>query len=421
MTTAAERHQALKDILEQRVLVLDGAMGTMIHAAPLSVETDYLGRENCPEILNVTRPDVIQDIHRQYLEAGADIIETNTFGGAPIALADNKLDDRAYELNFAAARLAREIADRYSTASKPRFVAGSMGPTNKDLNITGTATFDQLRDGYYVQSRGLVEGGADFLLIETCFDTGSLKAGLLAVEQLRRDLGIDIPAVASVTIERTGTMLGGQGIDALYASIAGHDLLAVGMNCATGPDLMTDHIRTLAEMSAHRISCYPNAGLPNAEGKFGETPESLAAQLERFAGHGWLNLVGGCCGTTPAHIRAIAQMIEGRRPRQAPASRHRAYYSGVELVEAEDSNRPLLVGERTNVIGSRLFKNLVAEEKWEEATDIARRQFRNGAHVIDVCLQSTDRDEINDIPPFYEKLVRKIKAPVMIDTTDPKA
>jgi 5-methyltetrahydrofolate--homocysteine methyltransferase len=421
MPTSNERHQALKDILEQRVLVIDGAMGTMIHAAPLSIETDYLGRENCPEILNVTRPDVIQDIHRQYLEAGADIIETNTFGGAPVALADNKLDDRAYELNFAAAKLAREIADRYSTAAKPRIVAGSMGPTNKDLNITGTATFEQLREGYYIQARGLVEGGADFLLVETCFDTGSLKAGLVAIDQLRRDLGIEIPTVASVTIERTGTMLGGQPIDALYASIANQDLLAVGLNCATGPDLMTDHIRTLAEMSSHRISCYPNAGLPNSDGKFGETPDSLAAQLEKFATHGWLNIVGGCCGTTPAHIRAIAQMVEGKRPRQAPACQHRAYYSGVELVEAEDSNRPLLVGERTNVIGSRLFKNLVAEEKWEEATDIARRQVRNGAHVIDVCLQSTDRDEIKDIPPFYEKLIRKIKAPIMIDTTDPKA
>jgi len=421
MTTAAERQLALTDILEQRVLVLDGAMGTMIHAAPLSVETDYLGRENCPEILNVTRPDVIQDIHCQYLEAGADIIETNTFGGAPIALADNKLDDRAYELNFTAAKLAREAADRFSTPAKPRFVAGSMGPTNKDLNITGTATFEQLRSGYYLQAKGLVEGGADFLLIETCFDTGSLKAGLVAVDQLRRDLGVEIPTVASVTIERTGTMLGGQPIDALYASVANHDLLAVGLNCATGPDLMTDHIRTLSEMSSHRISCYPNAGLPNAEGKFGETPDSLAAQLEKFANHGWLNIVGGCCGTTPAHIRAIAQMIEGKRPRQIPGRKHRAYFSGVELVEAEESNRPLLVGERTNVIGSRLFKNMVAEEKWEEATDIARRQVRNGAHVIDVCLQSTDRDELGDIPPFYEKLVRKIKAPIMIDTTDPKA
>src|SRR5215472_737019 len=199
MTTPQERQKALKDILEQRVLVLDGAMGTMIHAAPLSIETDYLGKENCPEILNVTRPDVIQNIHREYLEAGADIIETNTFGGAGIALADNKLDDRAYEINFAAAKLAREIADQFSTAAKPRFVAGSIGPTNKDLNITGTTTFAQLRGDYYTQAKGLVEGGADFLLIETCFDTGSLKAGLVAVDQLRHDLGFFIPAVASVT------------------------------------------------------------------------------------------------------------------------------------------------------------------------------------------------------------------------------
>src|SRR5258706_7327494 len=192
------------------------------------------------------------------------------------------------------------------------------------------------------------------------------------------------------------------------------------MNCATGPDLMTDHIRTLHEMSSFRISCYPNAGLPNAEGKFGETPDSLAAQLERFITNGWLNLVGGCCGTTPAHIRAIADMAEGKKPRQTPGSKHRAYYSNKELVEAEESNRPLIVGERTNVIGSRLFKNLIAEEKWEEATEIARWQIRNGAHVVDVCLQSSDRDEMQDIRPFYEKLIRKIKAPIMIDTTDPK-
>src|ERR1035437_9965231 len=397
MTTPEERRKALVDILEQRVLVLDGAMGTMLHQAPLSIETDYLGRENCPEILNVTRPDVIQDIHRQYLEAGADIIETNTFGGTRIALADNKREDRVYELNFAAAKLAREIADQYSTAAQPRFVAGSIGPTNKDLNITGTTTFAELRADYYLQAKGLVEGGADYLLIETCFDTGSLKAGLVAVEQLGRDLGIEIPVVASVTIERTGTMLGGQPIDALYASIENHRLLAVGLNCATGP------------------------GLPNSEGKFGETPDSLAAQLEKFADRGWLNFVGGCCGTTPAHIRAIAQMTQGKRPRALPGPRHRAYYSGIELVEAEESNRPLLVGERTNVIGSRLFKNLVAAEKWEEATDIARRQVRNGAQVIDVCLQSTDREEMEDIPPFFEKLIRKIKAPLMIDTTDSKA
>jgi 5-methyltetrahydrofolate--homocysteine methyltransferase len=395
-------------------------MGTMIHQAPLDIETDFLGRENCPEILVVTRPDVIGGIHRAYLEAGADIIETDTFGGTEIVLAEFQLQDRAYELNYAAAKLARKCADEFSTLAKPRFVAGSIGPTTKDLNITNTITFRELRKNYYDQAKALVEGGVDFLLIETCFDTGSLKAGLLAVQQLRRDLGTPIPVIASVTIERNGTMLGGQPIDALYSSIANNDLLAVGMNCATGPDLMTDHIRTLHEMSSFRISCYPNAGLPNSEGKFGETPESLAAQLEKFIDQGWLNFVGGCCGTTPAHIRAIADMAAGKCPRAIKPPSHRAYYSNKELVEAEESNRPLIVGERTNVIGSRLFKNLIAEEKWEEATEIARWQIRNGAHVVDVCLQSSDRDEMQDITPFYEKLIRKIKAPIMIDTTDPK-
>ena len=414
------RVQTLTDALADRILVLDGAMGTMIHQVPLSIEADYLGRENCPEILVVTRPDVISDIHRAYLEAGADIVETNSFGGTSIALADNKLEDRAYELNYEAAKIARRAADEFSTTAKPRFVAGSMGPTNKDLNITATVTFPKLHDAYYEQAKGLVEGGADFLLIETCFDTGSLKAAMLAVQKLRRDLGVPIPVIASVTIERNGTMLGGQPIDALYASIANNDLLAVGMNCATGPDLMTDHIRSLHELSSFRVSCYPNAGLPNADGKFGETPESLAAQLEKFVDHGWLNLVGGCCGTTPAHIQAIAQMASGKRPRAIPPSSHRAYYSNKELVEAEESNRPLIVGERTNVIGSRLFKSMIADEKWEEATEIARWQIKNGAHIVDVCLQSSDRDEMKDIRPFYEKLIRKIKAPIMIDTTDPK-
>lgn len=421
MSTPLDRQKALIDILDQCVLVIDGATGTMIHQAPLSLDVDYQGHENCPEILNVTRPDVIQDIHRQYLSAGADIIETNTFGGASMTLADNHLEDRTYELNFAAAKIAREVADEFATPGRPRFVAGSIGPTTKNASTTRTATFAQFYEDYYLQSKALMEGGADYLLIETCFDSSALKAGLVAVEQLRRDLGLPVPVVASVTIERNGTMLAGQAIDALYTSIANHDLLAVGMNCGTGPDLMIDHLRTLNELASHRISCYPNAGLPDDEGKFGETPTSLAAQLKRFIDRGWLNIVGGCCGTTPAHIRAIAHMAAGKKPRASKPLSHRAYYSGIEMVEAEESNRPLIVGERTNVIGSRLFKNLIAEEKWEEATEIARRQVKNGAHVIDVCLQSTDRDEIQDIPFFYEKLTSKIKEPVMVDTTDPKA
>src|SRR6266849_7646987 len=209
------RTQALFDALASRIVILDGAMGTMVHQADLSLDKDFLGKENCPEVLVLTRPDVIGGIHRAYLEAGADIIETNTFGGTAIVLAEFQLEERAYEINFAAAKLARRIADEFSTPSKPRFVAGSIGPTTKDLNITNTITFQELRKNYYDQAKALVEGGVDFLLIETCFDTGSLKAGLLAVQQLRLDLGLPIPVIASVTIERNGTMLGGQPIDAL--------------------------------------------------------------------------------------------------------------------------------------------------------------------------------------------------------------
>ncbi len=261
----------------------------------------------------------------------------------------------------------------------------------------------------------------DLLLLETCQDTRNVKAGLLGIRQAAREMGVEIPVIASATIEAMGAMLAGQAADAFWASISQAGLLAVGLNCATGPEFMTDHIRTLHEMASTRVSCYPNAGLPNEEGAYGETPETLAAQLERFVRNGWLNLVGGCCGTTPAHIRALAAMAEGKPPRAVPGPSHRAMYSGVELVEAEASSRPLIVGERTNMIGSRLFKQLIAEEKWEEASEIARRQVRNGAHIVDVCLQSSEREEKQDVPPFYERLIRKIKAPIMIDSTDAAA
>ena len=417
MATPEERWKALEDILAQRVLVLDGAMGTMLQQQRLTAE-DFGGAalEGCNENLVRTRPDVVLGIHRAYLEAGADVIETDTFGGTRLVLAEYGLADDAYELNFTAAKLARQAADELS-----RFVAGSMGPTTKAITVTGGVTFPQLVENFYQQASALVAGGADILLVETCQDTRNVKAALLAIERLRRELGRPIATMVSATIERMGTMLAGQTADAFCASVAHADLLSIGLNCATGPEFMTDHIRTISEMVPVRVSCYPNAGLPNEDGQYLETPTSLAAQLERFIENGWLNMVGGCCGTTDAHIRAIAQMAHGKRPRRLPARSHRAYYSGIELVEAEESNRPLIVGERTNVIGSRLFKNMVAEEKWEEATEIARWQVRNGAHVVDVCLQSADRDEMADIPPFYEKLIRKIKAPLMIDTTDPKA
>src|SRR5580658_10918174 len=422
MTNPTERQRALAEVLEQRVLVLDGAMGTLLQQHHLTA-ADFGGPslEGCNENLVKTRPDVVLGIHRAYLEAGADIIETNSFNGTKSDLVDYGVDGDAYELMVAAARLARQAAAEFTTSGKPRFVAGSMGPTRKSITISRTIAFDHLLQDYYDLAKPLIDGGADLLLLETCQDTRNIKAGLLAIRRLAREIERRIPVIVSGTIETMGTMLAGQTADALYSSIEHADLLAVGLNCGTGPEFMTDHLRTLSEMAATRVSCYPNAGLPNVEGEYNETPESFAAQLERFVENGWLNLVGGCCGTTAAHIKMVAQMAEGKRPRALKPPSHRAYYSGIELVEAEDSNRPLIVGERTNVIGSRLFKNMVAEEKWEEATEIARWQVKNGAHIIDVCLQSTDRDEIEDIPPFYEKLMRKIKAPVMIDTTDPRA
>ena len=422
MRSLIQQGIALRELLRQRILILDGAMGTMLQQASLTAE-DFGGPtlEGCNEHLVASRPDVVLSIHRKYLEAGSDIVETDSFGSTPVVLAEYGLGDRARELSRLSAQLARRAADEFSTPAKPRFVAGAMGPTTKAISVTGGITFDQLRENFYTQALGLVEGGADLLLLETCQDTRNIKAGLLAIDRLGRELGQPIPVMVSATIEPMGMMLAGQNVEALWSSLDHADVLSLGLNCATGPEFMTDHIRTLQSLTDRFVSCYPNAGLPNEEGRYGETPESLAEQLGRFVDRGWLNLVGGCCGTTEEHIRAIAQMAESKPPRRSGEPSRRAVYSGIEMIEAEESTRPLIVGERTNVIGSREFKKLVAAEQWEEATEVARRQVKSGAHIVDVCLQSTDREEMADIPPFYDKLIRKIKAPVMIDTTDPNA
>ena len=353
MRNLNESAKALRELLSERILVLDGAMGTMLQQRGLSA-ADFGGPalEGCNENLVRTRPDVVLDIHRKYLEAGSDIIETNSFGGTPIVLAEYALAADAHLLNKRSSELARKAVDELSTPQKPRFVAGSMGPTTKAITVTGGVTFPQLREAYYTQAKGLVEGGADLLLVETCQDTRNIKAALLAIRQLSREVGTEIPFVISVTIEAIGSMLAGQTIEAMWASLKYAKPLAFGMNCATGPEFMTDHIRTLSQLTSEFVSCYPNAGLPDEEGKYLETPTSLAAQLEKFVDHGWLNLVGGCCGTTEQHIRAIAQMARGKKPRQRPSETHRAVYTGIEAIEAEESTRPLLVGERTNVIGS---------------------------------------------------------------------
>ena len=410
----------LLQALGERVLVLDGAMGTAIQARQLTA-ADFGGPqlEGCNEHLVLTRPDVVADIHEGYLAAGADVVETDTFGATPLVLAEYGLERNAHEINAAAARLARAAAERFSTPDRPRFVAGSIGPTTKAISVTGGVTFEDLIEHFYVQARGLHEGGADYLLVETSQDTRNVKAGLLAVERLMRELPPEerIPVAVSATIEPMGTMLAGQSVEALATALDHADLLYIGLNCATGPEFMTDHIRSLAALSRFRVACVPNAGLPDENGHYLETPEMVATTIRHFLDQGWLNVVGGCCGTRDAHVAALAEVARGRRPRVPPAAR-RSALSGIDYLEVTDEIRPVLVGERTNVIGSRRFKELIVEEKFEEAAEIARAQVKNGAHVIDVCLANPDRDETADMRRFLTSVVNKVRVPLMIDSTD---
>ncbi len=417
--TREDRIELLHELPRERILCIDGAMGTALQARDLTAK-DFGGGsyEGCNEYLVITRPDVILDIHNKYLEAGADILETDTFGSTALVLAEYGLEDRAHEITKRAAELARKAADAFSTSKKPRFVAGSMGPTTKAISVTGGVTFDQLIRQFKEQARGLVDGGVDVLLLETAQDTRNVKAGLIGIQDLFHETGISVPVMVSCTIEPMGTMLAGQTAEAFEASVRHAPLLSVGLNCATGPEFMTDHMRSLHEVACTYVSCVPNAGLPDEEGHYLESPERLAASLERFAKNGWLNFVGGCCGTNEKHIRAIAQMIDGKKPR-VPKKNRKTVFTGIDLVEANEDNRPLIVGERTNEVGSRLFKQLITDEKYEEASEIARRQVKHGAHIIDINLQNADRDEIRDIDAFYDKVTRKIKAPLMIDTTNP--
>ncbi len=412
-----ERTRLLKDALNERILVLDGAMGTQLQDCCLD-SSDFGGAEleGCNENLVLTRPDVVRRIHADYYAAGADIVETNTFGGTAIVLAEYGLQDKVGAINRTAAEIARAAADEASRDGRPRFVAGSMGPTTKSVTVTGGVTFHELAADFREQALALTAGGCDLLVLETCQDTRNVKAALIGIDQAFERLGVRIPVMVSGTVEPMGAMLAGQSADALVASLQHVDLLAVGLNCATGPEFMTDHIRTIHEMARSPVSCYPNAGLPNEEGLYLETPQSLAGSLERFVRNGWLNLIGGCCGTTPDHIRAIADMVSGREPRRHRGE-PRAYYSGIELVEANDETRPLLVGERTNVVGSRKFKRLIAGEKYEEAAEIARVQVRKGAHIVDINLENPDRDELTDIDAFYAQVIQKVKVPIMIDST----
>ncbi|OKO96156.1 5-methyltetrahydrofolate--homocysteine methyltransferase [Geobacillus proteiniphilus] len=409
----------LEQQLKKKILVIDGAMGTMIQSADLSA-ADFGGEayEGCNEYLTLTAPHVIHRIHEAYLDAGADIIETNTFGATRIVLDEYGLGHLALELNIEAAKLAKQAAESFSTPDWPRFVAGSMGPTTKTLSVTGGATFDELVAAYEEQARGLLLGGVDLLLLETCQDTLNVKAGFLGISKAFEAVGRRVPLMISGTIEPMGTTLAGQAIDAFFISVRHMKPIAVGLNCATGPEFMTDHLRTLASLADTAVSCYPNAGLPDEEGHYHETPNMLAEKIRRFAEKGWINIVGGCCGTTPDHIRAIAEAVRDLPPRAIPSSFDVHAVSGIDALIYDETMRPLFVGERTNVIGSRKFKRLIAEGKYEEATEIARAQVKNGAHVIDICLADPDRDELYDMEQFVREVVKKVKVPLVIDSTD---
>ncbi|WP_027091495.1 methionine synthase [Cohnella thermotolerans] len=417
--TLTHSKPSLQEALQRRILILDGAMGTMIQQAELTA-ADFGGEEleGCNEMLVLTRPDVIAGIHAAYLEAGSDIIETNTFGATSVVLAEYDIPEKAREINLAAAKLAREACDRYSTPDKPRYVAGALGPTTKTLSVTGGVTFDQLVDAYREQAEALIEGGVDAMLIETCQDTLNVKAAGIGVRQAFEKTGRELPIMISGTIEPMGTTLAGQNIESFYISLEHLNPISVGLNCATGPEFMRDHIRTLAGLAHMAVSCYPNAGLPDENGHYHESPDALAKKLRAFAEQGWINVAGGCCGTTPAHIAAIAQAMADVAPRKLEGA-HPPAVSGIETVYIENDSRPYMVGERTNVLGSRKFKRLIAEGKYEEASEIARAQVKNGAHVIDVCVQDPDRDESEDMKKFLEFVTKKVKAPLMIDTTDP--
>jgi 5-methyltetrahydrofolate--homocysteine methyltransferase len=414
------RQSQLKELLATRIAILDGGMGTMLQRQNLSA-ADFGGEayEGCNEHLLLTRPEAIAQVHRAYYEAGADIVETCTFGSTPMVMDEYGLGAKAYEISVAGAAVARKEAEAAALRDgRTRFVAGSMGPTTKSLSLTGGATFPELVESFAVQAGGLWDGGADFLLLETQIDTLNTKSGLVGIEKAARERGVTIPIAVSGTIEMQGVMLAGQSSEAFYASLEHVDPLYVGLNCATGPEFMTDHVRSLARAARTAVACAPNAGLPNERGGYDETPEMLGRALERFAQAGWLNVVGGCCGTTPDHIRAIAAAVGAHRPRQILSSRKR-WVTGVEVLEMEESGRPYIVGERTNSIGSRAFKNLVNEGRFEEAAEIARKQAKAGAHIIDVCLANPDRDEKADMVEFLSRAAKGVKAPFMIDSQDP--
>ncbi len=426
-------------LLKERVLVLDGAMGTMIQRYQLS-EADFRGERFADhpsdlkgnnDLLSITRPDIIKAIHKEYLEAGADIVETNTFSGTRIAMADYHLEDLVYEMNYESARLAREAADEITAQNpdKPRFVAGAIGPTNRtaslspDVNNPGyrAITFDQLVEAYYEQVKGLVDGGCDVLLIETVFDTLNCKAALYAAQQYVQYGGKELPIMVSGTItDASGRTLSGQTVEAFWNSISHAPIISIGFNCALGARQLKTHIQELSRIADVHISAYPNAGLPNAFGGYDESADEMGAVVEEYLQEGLVNILGGCCGTTPDHIRRIAELSAQHKPRVVPELPAYSRFSGLEPLTITPETLFVNVGERTNVTGSKKFARLIVDSKFEEALSVARQQVEGGAQIIDVNMDEGMLDSEEAMTNFLHLIASEpdiAKLPIMIDSS----
>ncbi len=404
--------------LRDRVLVFDGGMGTMIQRATLTLD-DFHGKEGCNEILVRTRPDVIEDIHSAYFAAGADVVETNTFGGMPYVLGEFDMADEAFELNRIGAEVARRAADKFSTKARPRFVAGSMGPGTRLVTL-GHISVDELYDAYRVFAKGLIAGGVDCLNIETCQDILQVKMAILASRDAMAELGREVPIFCTVTIETTGTMLVGSDIAAALTTLEHLPVDVVGLNCATGPDLMQESVRHLGKLSTRSVMVMPNAGLPRNVGGvavYDLTPEELGAFHARFVREFGVSIVGGCCGTTPEHIAAVQKAVQGLVPSERPRDYLPQVASLFHSVPLTQDQGPLLIGERTNANGSRKFKELMLAQDIEGMLQIAKEQSHEGAHVLDVCTAYVGRNEVADMTNLLRPLVQKVTAPVMIDST----
>ena len=430
---------SLKNILKNKILLLDGPMGTMIQSYKLD-EMDYRGEEfsnhtmdlkGNNDILSLVRPDIINDIHMAYLNAGADLIETNTFNSTSISQEDYGTQNRVYDINLASAKIAKKACQRFTkkTPDKPRFVCGAIGPTNRTASMSPDVSkpdyrnidYDTLVNAYKEQAKGLIDGGVDILLIETVFDTLNCRAALFAIQDLIDKMSLKIPIMVSGTVtDASGRLLSGQTVEAFWHSIRHVDLLAVGLNCALGAEQIRPYIETLSKIVDTNVLVYPNAGLPNEFGEYDQSPASMSGFLNEFAKSGFVNIVGGCCGVTPEHISKFSKLIEANEPRIIPKISSVTKLSGLEPLTIRNETNFINIGERTNITGSLKFKRLIKENKYDEALSVASEQVKNGAQIIDVNMDEGLIDSEKAMIKFLRLIASEpeiCRVPIMIDSS----